>query len=102
MPIFKAIKESLETLRVFLEKVGSTGNIEQLSAVVNTKNGQGKTPLCALASFPESEATIQKLKLLLANEARFDAALPAYHPYTLAVNAGNTETAKILHTYSYE
>ena len=60
------------------------------------------TPLCVLASQPESEDSIKNLKLLVANEARFDAALPDHHPYQLAIQAGNTEMAAVIHTFSYE
>jgi len=92
--VFKAIKSNFETLQKYLEKD------ENPKKTVNEIDNKGLSPLCKLASQPETQDTLQKMLLLIKYGASCSRSLPHHHPIFLALKAQNYEFMRMMLKYS--
>jgi hypothetical protein len=90
IPIFKALKARVLTLQLFLEYD------DQRIQTVNSTNKKKLTPLCKLASQPESEENIQKITLLLQHQASCKPSLPEFHPLYCALDSKNYQALRAI------
>jgi len=90
IPIFKALKARVPTLQLFLEYD------DQRIQTVNSINKKKLTPLCKLASQPESEENIQKITLLLQHQASCKPSLPEFHPLYCALDSKNYQALRAI------
>ena len=87
IPIFEAIKEDDLVVQALLDYD------EHRSETVNQLNNDGKSPLCVLADQPFNMSIC---RILVANGASQEVAMPKYHPYKMAMDAKNIELANFL------
>mmetsp|Transcript_34867 Transcript_34867/g.53534 ORF Transcript_34867/g.53534 Transcript_34867/m.53534 type:complete len:135 (-) Transcript_34867:75-479(-) len=80
-PIFKALKQSVQTFKIFIDYD------DRRRETVNLRNGRGLTPLMKLASQQESEENLQKISILLEVGAHVPKTINEAHPVRLAVES---------------